>query len=612
MKKLIAFVLAFTLLFSTMPVYAAEAHWVQDEKGWYYVKENGEYVVSDWVVITTGGEVDEAGNETPIETKYYYIKDDGYMVTGWYMIDGSYYYFNQDGERYSGWIQDTGRWYYLGEDGKMLTGWQPVDEHWYYFTADGEMLTGWQKVDGVWRYFNTDGEWIDDTSAIQNSIPGIDVSYWQGTIDWDKVKAEGIQFTFIRVGHGSRKLDTKFERNITEANRVGIPAGVYFYSTAQSVEQAILDAQFVIDSIQGYTISYPVVIDMEDSSQVNLGKQVITDMIIAFCNEIREAGYTPMIYCNENWYKNYIDFEQLGDIERWIARYNVKGAANIERDIWQAGSTTRLNGINGNADIDFAYTDYSKSITPRTASAATYVKTTGLWKEDSVGKWFSRLDGTYPSNGWEEIKGKWYYFDKDGYMLSDQWMFINNAWYYINEDGVRVDGWQELDGKWYYFGEANDGAMKIGWEYINGKWYYLSNSINDGSMKTGWQAINGNWYYFDETGNGDMQSGWKFIGGSWYYFGAADDGAMKIGWQYIGGEWYYLSNSINDGAMKTGWQAINGKWYYMDETGNGNMLTGWQYVGGKWYYMYESGAMASKTWIGNYYVDASGAWTKTR
>ena len=611
MKKIVSVIVAITLFFSAVPVYAAEAYWEQDEIGWRYVDETGNYVVSDWVVITEDGGIDEQGEPLPPVIKYYYIKDDGYMVTGWYQIGEDTYYFGTYGARHSGWLQDAGKWYYFAEDGKMAVGFVQVEDDWYLLSETGEMLTGWQKVDGEWKYFNKDGRWIDDTSAIENTIMGIDVSYWQEKIDWDAVKGEGVQFTFIRVGHGDRKLDTRFKENISEANRVGIPAGVYFYSTAQTEEEALLDAQFVIDSVQGYTISYPIVIDMEDASQIDLGKEKITDMVIAFCDEIRAAGYTPMIYCNENWYKNYIDFERLGDIERWIARYAVKGSSNIQRDIWQAGSTTRLNGIKGNADIDFAYTDYTKIIVPRTESDPTYEKTTGYWETDETGKWFKHLDGTYTTKDWELIQGEWYYFDEEGYLVTDQWLLLDGDWYYVDEEGIRTTGWALLDDKWYYFDELDEGTMKIGWQYINGRWYYLSNTLNDGSMKTGWQKIGSDWYYLDEN-SGALQSDWQLINGEWYYFGDSNDGAMKIGWQLINGNWYYLSNTLNDGAMKTGWQWINGDWYYMDETGSGAMQTGWQSVNGKWYFMYANGKMASGTWVDNYYVNKSGVWTKTR
>jgi len=693
MKKLVSLILAVALLLSTVPAYADEQTpgWRgSDAAGWRYVDENGEYVAGDWVVITKGSGTEavtkyyyikedtymakgwlqiegdwyyfnEDGERqtgwllgqkndwyylqadgkmatgwTLVGGKMYYMNESGVMLTGWQKIDGVTYYFDENGARYTGWIKKSDKWYYFGSDGKMQTGLVNVNGYWYYLDASGEMLVGWQKVNGEWKYFSlaedTQGRMSEDNSAIEGSITGIDVSYWQGTIDWDAIKAEGVEFTFIRVGHGDRKLDTQYTRNIKEANRVGIPAGVYFYSTAQTVEEAILDAQFVIDSVQGYKISYPIVIDMEDSSQVNLGKEKITEMIIAFCDEIRAAGYTPMIYCNEYWYKNYVDFSQLDDIEHWIARYAGKSSADIPKDIWQAGSTTRLNGIKGNVDIDFAYTDYSKIITPRTKSLDTYVKTTGYWEENNIGKWFTHLDGTYTQKGWEKIEGEWYYFDEKGYLATEQWLFVNNYWQYVDEDGIRVEGWKKIGDKWYYFDER--GAMLTGWQFINNKWYYFGDS-HEGSMKTGWQVIGGKWYYFGDANDGSMKYGWQFIGGKWYflsdsasdgsmktgwqyinnkwyYFGASNDGAMKHGWQRIGGKWYYFGDD-NDGSMKIKWQFINGKWYYLSNSASdGSMKTGWQKVNNIWYYMYENGDMAHDTWIGKYYVNGSGAWIKTR
>ena len=102
-----------------------------------------------------------------------------------------------------------------------------------------------------------------------------------------------------------------------------------------------------------------------------------------------------------------------------------------------------------------------------------------------------------------------------------------------------------------------------------------------------------------------MVTGWLKSKNIWYYL--KESGAMTTGWQKISNKWYYLKSN---GAMTTGWQKISGKWHYMN--GSGAILTGWNQIGGKWYYMYSSGAMASNTWIGSYYVNGSGVWTKTR
>ena len=180
-------------------------------------------------------------------------------------------------------------------------------------------------------------------------------------------------------------------------------------------------------------------------------------------------------------------------------------------------------------------------------------------------------------NGWAIEEGKKYYY----------------------ENGKKVKGRKKIEGVWYYF-ETSTGAMQTGWQYIGGKWYYMNGS---GAMQTGWQYIGGKWYYMN--GSGAMQTGWQYIGGKWYYMNGS--GAMQTGWQYIGGKWYYMNGS---GAMQTGWQYIGGKWYYMN--GSGAMQIGWQYIGGKWYFLESSGKMATKKWIGKYYVNDSGVWEKNK
>ena len=155
------------------------------------------------------------------------------------------------------------------------------------------------------------------------------------------------------------------------------------------------------------------------------------------------------------------------------------------------------------------------------------------------------------------------------------WIRSGNRWWYRYQDGSYPrSAWKELKGSWYYFDA--EGWMATGWRQIGSIWYYLDES---GRMLTGWQQIGGSWYYLDENGR------------------------MLTGWQQIGGIWYYMNGS---GQMLTGWQQIGGSWYYMD--GSGHMLTGWQKIGGTYYYLQPSGAMAADTWIGDWYVDGSGAW----
>ena len=119
--------------------------------------------------------------------------------------------------------------------------------------------------------------------------------------------------------------------------------------------------------------------------------------------------------------------------------------------------------------------------------------------------------------------------------------------------------------------------------------------------------------YYWLGSNGVMRTGWQQVYGKYYWLGGSNDGAMKTGWQKVGKYYYWLGDS-NDGAMKTGWQTIYGKKYYLGGANDGAMKTGWQQIGGYWYYFggANDGAMKTNTWIGNYYVDANGRWTKTR
>lgn len=196
------------------------------------------------------------------------------------------------------------------------------------------------------------------------------------------------------------------------------------------------------------------------------------------------------------------------------------------------------------------------------------------WRRDNNGWWYHHTDGSWPSNQWECIDGYWYYFNAKGYMVTG-WLKQNSTWYYLNDDGI----------------------MQVGFHKIRGVWYYMNAS---GAMQTGWIKISNAWYYFNN--NGAMMTGWQKIGGIWYYLDAS--GAMQTGWQKVGGSWYYMNSS---GAMQTGWIKSNNTWYYL--SGSGAMLgEGWHWISGKCYYMDASGAMAANTWIGSYYVGASGAW----
>ncbi|MGN0343248.1 MAG: GH25 family lysozyme [Roseburia sp.] len=579
---------------------AASGEWKQDDTGIWYQYSDGSYPKSTWK---------EIGDE------WYYFNAYGYVKTGWFQVGSNWYYADSAGVMLTGALELDGESYILADSGEMLTGWQKSGEEWHYFypTAtdghpSGAMMQENPYEEGVVKY-------------------GIDVSKWQGEIDWDQAAEFGLDFVFVRIGHADRILDPQFQANMTALNEREIPAGVYFYSTAIEPVQALADAQWIIDNMAGYTVSYPVAIDLESEVQSSrLTRTQITEIAAVYCQELRKAGYTPMIYCNEDWAKNYVDFASLGDVDAWLARYNYKYSTEYKRTIWQCSQTGRVTGIDEYIDVDLAFVDYTETVTPRTGAQEDYVKSSGVWRSDSGGIWYQYLAGGYPKDQWELIDGIWYWFDAKGYVgtvsgwyeLEGQWYFYRadgtpatgwnaagKTWYYFDEDGCMVTGWLLEDGIWYYMDP--DGIMVTGWEQINQKWYYFDGS---GRMVTGWQKISGKWYYMDPE-NGDMVTGWRLIDDNWYYFDTKGSGRMLTGWQKIGEDWYYFGTS-SDGAMKTGWQKINGKWYYLGEPGDGAMKLDWQLIDGQWYYFRTTGAMAYDAWIGNYYVNNSGAWSRSR
>lgn len=209
----------------------------------------------------------------------------------------------------------------------------------------------------------------------------------------------------------------------------------------------------------------------------------------------------------------------------------------------------------------------------------------------------------------------------DNSHIEEGWNIIDGERYYVNSHNAFVTGWKDIDSARYYFysnGQMAVNFIKLGNDVV----YYLdSSSSNMGKLVTGWKYIDGYWYYFNPQPDGSkekgyMQRGWLYNNGSWYYF--YGDGKMATGFIKLGDDAYYYldeSSSSSIGIMKTGWQKINGYWYYFNKSSDsgieGMMRKGWQYIDGNWYYFYYGdGKMAANTWIGGYYVNASGAWVK--
>lgn len=208
----------------------------------------------------------------------------------------------------------------------------------------------------------------DVNSAIFNSeseIKGIDVSKWQGKIDWDKVKSNDIRFAMIRLGYGSNDglscgIDSYFEQNVESALKAGISIGCYFYSYALSVEAAQKEAQFVVNILNRYkgVFTYPIAFDIEDKSQATLSKHTLTNMVIAFGNIIEEAGFYYSVYSSLNWFKTHLNDIRIKRFDHWLAQWSSAPTYSGTFGLWQYCSTGKVAGISGNVDMNISYKDY--------------------------------------------------------------------------------------------------------------------------------------------------------------------------------------------------------------------------------------------------------------
>ncbi|MDP4120607.1 MAG: glycoside hydrolase family 25 protein [Bacillota bacterium] len=204
----------------------------------------------------------------------------------------------------------------------------------------------------------------------QKSVLGIDVSEYQGDIDWNKIKAQGIQFAMIRVGgrgYGNGQIyeDKNFKKNIEAAEKVGLKVGIYFLSQAVSADEAKEEANFVLDSIKNYNIIYPVALDWEiianeTARTDNVAPQGLTDIAKTFCNTIKASGYKPIIYLSTKLAVLKYDLSQVTDLPLWIAEYDKTPSFYYDFAMWQYSSTAKVDGIQGNVDLDISMVDYSK------------------------------------------------------------------------------------------------------------------------------------------------------------------------------------------------------------------------------------------------------------
>jgi glucan-binding YG repeat protein len=455
---------------------------------------------------------------------------------------------------------------------------------------------------------------------------GIDVSYYQGNINWNKVKAAGVKFAIIRCGYstlarGEKNQDVKFLEYIKGARAAGIKVGVYYFSQAISLKEARDEAEFAARIIQssGVKPDLPVFMDVEIVSNsiysrmisARLSKAAETSICRAFCQTIEAKGYRAGVYSSMNYLDTRMNAGELAeDYIIWLAHYTNKTTYKGDYTFWQHGSTGTVNGISGGVDCNIWYAaeNFKKNSSckdtagPKTGwqkenGNTVYLDQNGekvLGMQQIDGKWyyFSRVSGKRMT-GWRTVGGKKYYFDKTTALRASGLVKIKNKTYYFDpatgvmqtglqaigaetycfgSDGAMLTGWQRVDGARYRF--RSDGRMYQyrGWKTIAGKTYFFDSSHR---VLTLWQTIDGSRYYFGS--NGVMRTLWQTIGETRYYFGK--NGVMRTGLRKIGGYRYFFDQ---DGAMQTRWQTV-GKYRYYFNSKNGHALTGKKVLGGKTY-----------------------------
>ena len=410
---------------------------------------------------------------------------------------------------------------------------------------------------------------------------GIDVSKYQGGINWEQVKAAGINFAMIRVGTTKKGLDEQFINNINGANAAGVRTGIYIYSYATTPEAAAAEANQVLAWIAPYTVSFPIAIDIEDSCHKGLNAQQLQSIVDAFCSVIYANGYEPMVYSSKNWFLGRMPSVT---VPKWVAQYNTACDYPGDYVMWQSGSNGSVPGINTRVDVNHLYVDYFSRIIPEGFSS---------WGERVC--YFHNYRRQF---GWINLGGQKYHADESGYIQTG-WFSDDSGTYYLDaaNGGLARTGAVDIEGAKYLFNEEgvrSSGLMNVGGAvyYANGDGVCQSGLIQleDGVhffdeqcvMRTGLTQIGEQLYSFD--GNGVMQTGMVDTEAGRYLFG--EDGVAVTGWYSNDqGQRFYFSP-----AALTGLQAVEGANYLFAD--DGAMSVGWaQFPEGWRYFDANTGAM---------------------
>lgn len=228
-------------------------------------------------------------------------------------------------------------------------------------------------------------------------IKGIDVSAWQGKIDWKTVADYGMGFAILRITEAGNVVDSQFENNLAGCNKYNIPVGVYKYSYAMTITEIQREARKVVSTLNGRRIQFPVFLDLEYNNQRSLGSESIHKMADAFREIVEAAGYKFAIYCNVDWYENVI-CSHLKKYDFWIARYPANDDGWLQERLrpdfgvgWQYSSKAKIPGISGTVDRNIFYKDYSEETEKKEETTVNK-----LQEHTKLGDYYANNGGTKP------------------------------------------------------------------------------------------------------------------------------------------------------------------------------------------------------------------------
>lgn len=228
-------------------------------------------------------------------------------------------------------------------------------------------------------------------------IKGIDVSAWQGKIDWKTVADYGMGFAILRITEAGNVVDSQFENNLAGCNKYNIPVGVYKYSYAMTIAEIQREARKVVSTLNGRRIQFPVFLDLEHNNQRSLGSESIHKMADAFLEIVEAAGYKFAIYCNVDWYENVI-CSHLKKYDFWIARYPSNDDGWLQERLrpdfgvgWQYSSKAKIPGISGTVDRNVFYKDYSEETEKKEETTVNK-----LQEHTKLGDYYANNGGTKP------------------------------------------------------------------------------------------------------------------------------------------------------------------------------------------------------------------------